>query len=227
MSVSETPPYPSGARCASCHQAVASARALKGGRCRICREAEARAEGRAHAKRAVQGLLDREDVLILDTETTGLRGAEVIEVALINTRGETLLDTLVCPRVSRMNPFAERVHGISLEMLAGHPTWPDVLPELTRLTERATVLAWNAPFDAQMLHNSSAVWGLPHPRILFACAMRLYAKANGQRSYGLHKAVREEGLGHLLERHASHRALGDVTFVLAVLKALSLRGALS
>ena len=33
-------------------------------------------------------LLDREDVLILDTETTGLKPHhEVVEVAVINTRG--------------------------------------------------------------------------------------------------------------------------------------------
>ena len=43
-------------------------------------------------------LLDRGDVLILDTETTGLgRESEVIEVALINTRGEELLHRLALP----------------------------------------------------------------------------------------------------------------------------------
>ena len=41
------------------------------------------------------GLLGRDDVLILDTETTGLgRDAEVIEVAVINTRGAQVLHSL-------------------------------------------------------------------------------------------------------------------------------------
>lgn len=158
-------------------------------------------------------------MLILDTETTGLKGAEVIEVALMDTRGVVLLDTLVRPKTMRINPYAGRVHGISLAALAGQPTWPEVLPELQRLTARATVLAWNAPFDARMLQTTSEVWGLTHPRLLFACAMQLYAAVQGRRAYGLHRAVTDEGLEALLERYASHRALGDVRFVLEVLQA--------
>jgi len=178
----------------------------------------------ASAAQAVGTLLGRDDVLILDTETTGLRGAEVIEVALINTRGETLLDTLVRPRTMRMNPYAARIHGICLEELADQPTWPEVLPELARLTARATVLAWNAPFDARMLGASSDAWDLPHPRILFVCAMKLYAKLHGKRAYSLQNAVCAEGLEPLLGRQR-HRALGDTQFVLAVLEQVRRRTA--
>lgn len=169
---------------------------------------------------AIHSLLDRKDVLILDTETTGLKGAEIIEVAVIDTCGTVLLDTLIRPKTMKMNRFAQRVHGIALETLLGQPSWPEVLPELQRLTDRATVLAWNAPFDARMLQQTSEVWGLAHPRILFACAMRLYAKTHGRSSYGLHRAVGDEALNELLSRHASHRALGDVIFVLEVLRAV-------
>ncbi len=167
---------------------------------------------------AIERLLERDDVLILDTETTGLKGAEVIEVALIDTRGALLLDTLVCPKVMTMNPYAERVHGISLSQLEGKPSWPEVLPEVQRLTERATVLAWNAPFDARMLQQTSEAWGLSHPRILFACAMRLYARLYGRRSYALHRALSDEALEEVARRFERHRALGDVCFVLEVLR---------
>jgi DNA polymerase-3 subunit epsilon len=166
----------------------------------------------------VRSLLDREDVLILDTETTGLGDAEVIELSVIDTRGEVKLDTLIKPRTRSMNPFAQRVHGISLGMLDDAPEWPQVLPELKRLIDRSTVLAWNAPFDARMLEQTSATWGLDHPRILFVCAMRLYGGLHPGRRKGLHKAVADQGLSHLLKRHESHRALGDVNFVLEVLK---------
>jgi hypothetical protein len=54
---------------------------------------------------------------------------------------------------------------------------------------------------------------------LFICAMRLYAKKRGTKYRGLHKSVVDEGLAHLLEVYDSHRALGDVKFVLEVLKA--------
>jgi DNA polymerase III subunit epsilon len=169
--------------------------------------------------------LDRDDVLILDTETTGMRGAEVIEVALIDTRGEVLLETLVKPKRACMNPYAERVHGISLAMLEHAPSWQDVFPALCELADRRTLLAWNAPFDAGMLEQTSAAWGLEHPRWLFVCAMRLYAKSRGLRARGLHKAVADEALSHLLARYPSHRALGDVRFVLEVLRAAQGRAA--
>src|SRR5690606_16006245 len=94
------------------------------------------------ARAAIRHLLDREDVLILDTETTGLGQAEVIELSVIDTRGTVLLDTLIRPRTGVMNPYAQRVHGITLEMLTDQPTWPEVLPELRRIAGAATVLAW-------------------------------------------------------------------------------------
>jgi DNA polymerase III subunit epsilon len=179
------------------------------------------AEERARVRGALAALLSRPDVLILDTETTGLKDAEVIEVALIDAGGRTRLNTLVQPKTRAMNPYAQRVHGISLRDLAGQPTWPEVLPELVRVAGDATILAWNAPFDARMLEQTSARWGLPHPKLLFVCAMRLYARFYGRRSFGLHKAVAAEGLEGLLELHTSHRALGDVTFVLELLRHLT------
>lgn len=170
------------------------------------------------ARRAILELLRRKDVLILDTETTGLGNAEVIELSVIDLRGRVLLDTLIRPKVGSINPYAHRVHGISLEMLADQPSWPDVLPELERVAGRATLLAWNAQFDRQMLVNSSLAWRLEPPRLLFVCAMRLYARLHGRRAYALHRAVRDRGLQHLFDRHRSHRALGDVQLVLELLR---------
>ncbi|MEX2536286.1 MAG: 3'-5' exonuclease [Trueperaceae bacterium] len=173
----------------------------------------------AKARSAICELLERDDVLILDTETTGVGDAEVIELSLIDTSGTVLLDTLVRPRRSRMNPYAQRIHGISSEMLADQPSWPEVLPELELIAGSATLLAWNAQFDRQMLVNSSRAWELDPPRLLFVCAMRLYAQLHGRRGYGLHRAIGDRGMQHLFEQHASHRALGDVQLVLELLRA--------
>ena len=170
---------------------------------------------------AARKLLGRTDVLILDTETTGLKDAEVIEVALMDTTGAVRLNTLLKPQTLVMNPYAERVHGISLDALQNEPSWPEVLPEFVALARDATVLAWNASFDARMLEQTSARWRLPHPKLLYVCAMRLYAKTHGRPSYGLHKAVVTEGLEELLTQHASHRALGDAVFVYELLKCLA------
>ena len=43
-------------------------------------------------------LLDRHDVLILDTETTGRsRSAQIVEIALLDTRGVVRINSLVMP----------------------------------------------------------------------------------------------------------------------------------
>ncbi|MCA9837164.1 MAG: 3'-5' exonuclease [Trueperaceae bacterium] len=205
-------------QCQGCQRQLRSERFLKQGLCRDCRDARERSLGRSRARAAIDQLLDREDVLILDTETTGMSGAEVIELSVINTKGDTLIDTLIKPVTTQMNPFAQRVHNISMTMLKDAPSWPEVLPELDRIASHSTLLAWNASFDAKMLEQTSEVWGLEHPRWLFVCAMRLYAKKRGIKSRGLHKAVVDENLAYLLEMHQSHRALGDVKFVLEVLR---------
>jgi DNA polymerase III subunit epsilon len=206
----------------SCTGCGKKSRSLELGLCRTCRELRFKEEGRAKAKTAIASLLNRDDVLILDTETNGVgHTSEVIEISVINTKGDMLLNTLLKPKTMTMNPFAERVHGINLKMLKDAPNWLEVFPQLANIADRRTILAWNASFDAGVLAQTSSVWEVEHPRWFFVCAMRLYAKKRGTKFRGLHKSVVDEGLAHLLEIYQSHRALGDVKFVLEVLKATS------
>jgi DNA polymerase III subunit epsilon len=208
-------------QCVNCGK---KSRSLELGHCKACRAALFKEQNKAKAKTAIASLLHRDDVLILDTETNGIgKSSEVIEVSVINTKGEVLLDTLLKPKVMTMNPFAERVHGISLDMLHGSPRWSEIFPQLRALADRRTILAWNASFDAGVLEQTSTIWNIEHPRWLFVCAMRLYAKKRGIKLRGLHKSVVDEGLGELLNVYQSHRAFGDVKFVLEVLKATSAR----
>jgi len=135
-------------RCINCQQEQRHQRFLKHGLCRECRIEKEKLEQQDKAKTAIKSLLEREDILILDTETTGMSGAEVIEVSVINTKGDVLLDTLVKPQATTMNPYAYRVHNISMDMLKDAPSWPEVMPELSKVASQGTILAWNAPFDA-------------------------------------------------------------------------------
>ena len=62
-------------------------------------------------------LLNRQDVLILGTETTGLgKGAEVVEIAIVGTTGATRLSTVPMP-VWRINGEAIDVHGLTRKKL--------------------------------------------------------------------------------------------------------------
>jgi len=174
----------------------------------------------ARSRQAIAELLQRRDVVILDTETTGHRQAEVIELSIIDTRGKVLFDRLIRPRRMVMNKYAYRVHGISLEMLADKPTLPEVIDELNAVLDNSTVLAWNAPFDHLMVQRSRAIWGLEPREFEHQCAMLLYAAFHRRRSFGLHRAIQAHGLQDLMANNESHRALGDVNLVLGLLRAV-------
>jgi len=174
----------------------------------------------AASRKAIADLLQRRDVVILDTETTGHRQAEVIELSIIDTRGKVLFDQLIKPRRMLMNKYAYRVHGISLDMLADKPTLPEVLDELSSVLDDSMVLAWNAPFDHLMIQRSRAIWDLKPREFEHQCAMLLYAAFHGRRSFGLHRAVQTQGLDELIRNNESHRALGDVNLVLGLLQAV-------
>lgn len=155
------------------------------------------------------------EVFILDTETTGLKGAEVIEIAVVSMRGQVVLNTLIDPLVRSMNPYAQRIHGLSLEDLVGAPRWPAVYKRLTQSVGDAPILAWNASFDERMIAQTSAAWGLFSAPLNFHCAMHLYARTFDRRTFALQDAIETEGVGQLFQ---SHRALGDVQRTLAVLE---------
>jgi Exonuclease len=106
------------------------------------------------AFKRVSDLLDREDVLILDTETTGGGPrAEIIEVALIDTTGATRFESLVRP-TSRIQPGAQRVHGLSRADLEFAPSWTELDEAFRELVRYKTVLAYNVSFDRGMVRQT-------------------------------------------------------------------------
>lgn len=105
-------------------------------------------------------LLQHDDWCILDTETTGLDAKDQIcQIALIDSKGETLLDTLVRPtRV--ISPDAMEIHGIANEQVATERFFPEVFVELWRLTQKRQMVIYNAGFDTRLICQSLAAWGL-------------------------------------------------------------------
>ena len=171
-------------------------------------------------------LLERDDVLILDTETTGLDSeAEVIDIALINTRGAILFNSLAMPR-DDVPSQAARIHGITTAMLRRHgaPDWPTLYAQLLPLlNEAALVLVYNAAFDRRLLQQTCERHDLHLPAVNWRCAMNDYAAWRRQRfgansGYGLERAYnRECGAGV----DQQHRALSDCHMVLALMNAVA------
>lgn len=132
--------------------------------------------------------------VILDTETTDL-GGRVIEVAVIDAAtGGTLIDTLVDPQGAPIHPDAAAKHHISVDELAGAPTFAQIWPELDRTCRGRIVLAWNAPFDQAEIAADCIREHLPAPTWTWGCLMRLDASIHHTRWQSL---------------DGGHRALGD------------------
>lgn len=109
--------------------------------------------------------------VLLDTETTGLGPKDqVIELGILDLKGNILMDTLVRP-TCRISPDSQAVHHITEEMVAAAPEWPAVWAQVELLITRKRILAYNAPFDVKMLKQSCRAHGLKEPFIRSLCLM--------------------------------------------------------
>lgn len=165
------------------------------------------------------------DPLVLDTETTGLGDdAEVIEISVIDARGEVLLDTLVRPS-GQIPAEASAIHGITNEDVATAPTWAEIHQRLAELVAGRLVIAYGADFDMRLIEQSAARHGLSWARPETGCAMRLYAQRNGEWSdrrstwRWLKLGVAAEACG--IDAGGAHRALADCRMTLGVLQAMA------
>ena len=94
--------------------------------------------------------LTQENWVILDTETRGLYDAEIVEIAIIDSLGKILLDTLIKPSIPIPAEVTE-IHGISDAMVADAPTFPEVYPTDAALKDKR-VLIYNSAFDIKILN---------------------------------------------------------------------------
>jgi DNA polymerase III subunit epsilon len=156
--------------------------------------------------------------LYLDTETTGLGpDAEIVQIAIIDDTGRTLLDTLVKP-TQPIPPEATRIHGITTAQTDCAPTWADLWPKVQEITQLRAVIIYNADFDARLMQQSAAAHQLtacPQHNATLYCAMQLYADFWGDWSerHGtntwqpLARACYQQGVS--LANVETHSAAGD------------------
>ena len=159
----------------------------------------------------------------LDTETTGIDpNAEIIEISIVDHHGGILVDTLVKAR-GKIDPGAQRVHGISQGMLADAQGWDMVWPQVEAALQGRYVGIFNLDFDVRMMEQSHQrywmQWGLPEAN--FFCIMKLYATFYGQWN-SKHRNYRWQSLDNArrqcgLDIPNSHRAKDDTLLARAVL----------
>lgn len=193
-------------------------------------------DDRAKAMELAQNYINS-DPLFLDTETTGLSGMhEICEIAIVDVKGEVLINTLVRP-TCRIDFNTSQIHGITDEMVKDAPTFGDLLPRLEQILRGREVVVYNVEFDEGKLERSAVAngcafgednpaWWLAYPtgeetgegRKVYHrpwhCAMELYAQFYGDwnswhgnyRWQRLSNAVLQCGIELPL---GIHRALND------------------
>lgn len=164
---------------------------------------------------AVSVLANKENYVILDTETTGLENAEFVQLSIIDLDGRVLLNTLAKPTCP-IEPGAQNVHGISMEQLVDAPIYVDLYPQLAAVVNGKTVLAYNVAFDHGVIENTARNHGAPPLEpVGWECVMLQFAEYYGEwNSY--HGSFRWQKL-----KGGDHSALGDCRATLGVLKRMA------
>lgn len=169
-------------------------------------------------KLAAQQMIDKNFVLF-DTETTGVGPEdEIVELGIIDCRGNVLYDGMFKPE-QRMNPAASKVSGITDEMLADKPLFKDEFWKIMSMMNQSGVIAFNEAFDERMFYQTARKYGLDTEVLdgifkVSYCAESLYDHYIGYDKTKLEIACEVEGI----ELVQTHRATDDCVMTLELLK---------
>ena len=166
-------------------------------------------------------LLDREDVFVIDTETTGFnQSAEIVEFAAIDTTGALRFLELVMPK-GKIPKSAINVHGLTRDYLKQQDAlpWPEHHDAIHQLLDGKVVIGWSVDFDTRMTRQTCEKYGLPMPSMTSFDMLNHYRNYGPARdSYKLQSVVDAEGLAFDGD---AHTAEADARAVLAIMRSLS------
>ncbi|CDG20611.1 putative DNA-directed DNA polymerase [Xenorhabdus poinarii G6] len=168
----------------------------------------------------------KEDIIILDTETTGLKNDdEIIEISIINAEGDILLNTLIKPQ-KKIPLDAIKIHGITNEDVQHEPMWSDIYKKYREIVKGKTVIIYNKSYDTKIIRQTCKKYELPTPRIKSECAMLLYAEYYGEINkrtgdYKWHKLTDAIHDNKLEVSGEAHRALTDARMTLELMKRMA------
>jgi DNA polymerase-3 subunit epsilon len=171
---------------------------------------------RVRAVKWAREQLSHNDWVILDTETTGLYDAVIVEIAIIDRTEETLLDTLIKPSIPISAEVTE-IHGITDEMVANAPSFPTVYPRIVEVLKDKRILIYNPEFDIKILAYCCRLHNLPVLQLSkrSECLMEWAAQWGGDWSYYY------EDYKYFPLPGGSHRALEDCLAALDCLKKMA------
>lgn len=158
-------------------------------------------------------LADKSNFGILDTETTGLCDAQIVQIGIIDLDGNVLIDRLCKPTIP-IEAGAIAVHGITEEIVSDAASFVEIRSAVVDAIAGKTVLMYNADFDLAVLENTCAAWQCEPISIDSDCLMLWYAEYCGdwdrkRRSYRWQKL------------NGNHNAIGDCIAALQVVEEMA------
>jgi DNA polymerase-3 subunit alpha (Gram-positive type) len=101
-----------------------------------------------------------QDIVVIDTETTGLAPSKdrIVELAAIRYVDEKPVErfqTYINPEIT-IPDAARKVNGITDEMVAGAPTIGQVMPDFDAFVGESTLVAHNLAFDLKFIYYSGS-----------------------------------------------------------------------
>lgn len=167
------------------------------------------------------------DYVILDTETTGLRDAEIIQIAIISSNGDILLDTLIKP-IRPIPQDAIRIHGITNEMVADKLGIMYFYDQIRQLLSGRNVVVFNVAYDKQILYDSLQIANIQEvnwdQESKWFCAMEAFSELKGEWN-AKRKSYKWQSLSKACDYYNlpiidAHNALGDCLLTLQVCKSM-------
>lgn len=139
---------------------------------------------------------------------------EPVSVAIVDSEGNTVLNTRIKPLTHEIMPGAQEVHGISKEMVKYSPVFADVYGLIKYWVDTGNCFAYNRDFDMNVFRATCDLYGLKWSSAEMPCAMHAYGAFNGTpgkfggfKWWKLTEACAQEGL--TVDVNA-HDALADV-----------------
>jgi DNA polymerase III subunit epsilon len=160
---------------------------------------------------------------VVDVETSGFRPgqARVISVAALalsdDGNVEKSLYSLLDPGV---DPGPTHVHGLTAEMLAGQPTFGDVVADLAEVLRGRTLVAHNVGFDYAFLAAEAEMVGAALPTDTVMCTVELARRLDlGLENLRLETLAAHWGVSQM----RPHDALDDAMVLTQILKPVLVR----